>query len=256
MNRVLASLAAGIALTAAGMWSGALAPGSALAKDAANPKATAAKSAPEVRGTAADRIMRQATARMVHDGPGGLNEDNLSLGELLARYDQGETLYIRCGNQAIVAKALLARQGIRSRLIGVLKGYGPFNGDDGHMFMEVWIKHRWIAYDPDGNRQPVDDAGRPMGAVREMTTRPFHWRYIASDPYSEAYTNYTYADLDRDVARVMGILVIIDGSPDEGYHSYYLGTPAAVQRVDSYPVDLEYTPVDRSDWANLTKGEG
>ena len=250
MTRMHVSIAAALVLTLTAVLVLSLMaalPGSASAKEL---------TMASVRGTLADRIMHQATMRMTHDGPGGLNEDGLSIGELMARYDSGEELYIRCGTQARVARILLARHGIRSRLVGLLSASGTFDGaDDGHTFMEVWIKHHWIAYDPDGNRQPVDAQGNPMGAVREVQTRPLRWRYIATDPFSEADPNYTYAELTQAVERVMGILVMVTGDPEGDYQALYRGTPAAIRRVDNYPSDLGWTPAGKKRWAKLTRGE-
>jgi hypothetical protein len=241
MDRMLSSLCAVLALACAMF---------VLAASAS------AQDPPSVKGTLADELMQKVTSRMTHDGANGFNQDSWTLEQLLARYDSGKRLFVQCGAQARVAHAILARHGIRSRLIGVLSASGPFDGSsDGHTFMEVWIKHRWIAYDPDGNRQPVDAKGRPMGAARELVARPFHWRYIAHDPFSVAAPNYTYKDLDRDVAHVLGILVIIVGDPEHAYYAYYHGTAENVARVESYPTDLGYIPVDDAQRAELTKDE-
>ena len=237
-----------------GLSSAMAAPGGADVRGGSKIKAKAQR-VPKVNGTLADGIMREATSRMTDGGPDGFREDELSLDELMERYDRGERLYIGCGTQARVARVLLARRGIRSRLVAVLSASGPFDGHgDGHTFMEIWIKHHWIAYDPDMNRRPVDSRGSAMGAAREVRTRPFHWRYTASDLYSDQFPDATYAQLDRVVDHVMGILVILVG-PEGAYDAFYRGTPKAVARVESYPSDLGYIPVGKRRWAKITKGE-
>jgi hypothetical protein len=205
-----------------------------------------------VKGTLADRIMHQATMRMTHDGPGGLNQDDLSIGELMERYDRGERLYIRCGTQARVAQVLLARAGIASRLVAILIPTSPY--DRGHTFMEVRIKHHWIAYDPDGNRMPVDGQGNPMGAVREhdlVRSRHIHWRYIASDLYSDAYPDSTYDELNRAIRRVMGVLSIAVDPVSQEF--IYRGTKQARYEVGVSP--FGWTPAGPKQWARITKGE-
>jgi hypothetical protein len=202
----------------------------------------------------ADRIMREITAQMTH-APSltGVDHDKLSLAELLARYDRGEQLYIRCGNQVSVAQAILDRHGIRSRRVNTLSASGPWDlNGDGHEFMELRIGSKWIAYDPDLNRQAVDAHGRPIGAIRATYERPFHWRYIASDPYVEA--GYPSERLNREVDHAMGIPAIqISRDP---LLFAYRGTPRAKARVHSYPSQpLSWKAVGKRRWAKITRGE-
>jgi transglutaminase-like putative cysteine protease len=202
----------------------------------------------------ADRIMREVTSRMTHaPSATGIDEDSLSLAELVARYDRGERLYIRCGNQAMVAQAILRRNGIRSRLVGTLSGSGPLDPTDlGHTFMEVWTGHRWIAYDPDANRQWVDAQGHPIGAVRATYERPWHFRYIASDPFLEGRV-YPYSRVTRDIDDVMGIVAIDVGKGPGQYMFSYRKTPKAVARVNRS--GLGWTAVGEKRWAKITRGE-
>lgn len=201
----------------------------------------------------ADRIMRQATAQMAHESATGIDHDNLSVAELVGRYDAGERLYIRCGNQSMVSQALLAREGIRSRLVGAITKVGDVS--DGHTFLEVWTGKHWIAYDPDGNRQFVDAEGRAIGAVKAVAMRPFHWRYIASDVYDELYPDYTYAELDQAADHAMGILGI-QIRPGMQYGYIYRGTPFAVAKVQGFGIlPPSWVPVGEKRWAKKTKGE-
>jgi hypothetical protein len=219
--------------------------------------ALGAPAAASAKSTAqrADLVMREVTTRMTHaPSMDGADEDHLSLEELLALYDSGEQLYIRCGPQALVAQAILARNGIASRLINTLAAAGPWdNQGDGHTFLEVWIGKRWVAYDPDGNRQPVDARGRAVGAVKAAHARPFHWRYTATDPYLGAYY-YPYKQLDRDLDHAMGIVAIQTSAPGEPLaFSYHVG-PALRERVEGYGL-ANWTWVDRGQWALVTQGE-
>jgi hypothetical protein len=211
--------------------------------------ALASEAAAETPAQKVDRIMREATPRMTDGGPGGFRQDDLSLGELMVRYDRGERLYIGCGTQARVAMVLLWREGIRSRLVAGLAASGPILAD-GHTFMEVRVGRRWIAYDPDSNRQFIDARGRAMGAVRATYTRPFRWRYFASDLYSETYPDSTYEELDREVDHALGILAI---QINQRFEFAYRGTPEAKARVGQYSFD--WTPVGKKRWAKITRGE-
>jgi hypothetical protein len=247
MTRMRASIASVLAVTALVVLSILAVPAGASAKGLT--MAT-------VKNSLADKLMQKVTARMTHDGPNGFNQDSWTIDQLMHRYDSGKRLFIQCGAQARVARVVLARHGIHSRLIGVISAEGPFDGSgDGHTFMEVRISHHWVAYDPDGNREPVDAKGQPIGAVKEAATRPFHWRFIAHDPFSMAYPGYTYKQLDQAVAHVMGIVVILVGDPEHAYYAYYQGTPENVARVKSYPTDLGYIPASDELWAELTKDE-
>ncbi len=198
-----------------------------------------------------DATMRAAMSQMAEvPSATGVDEDNLSVAELLARYDRGERLYIGCGTQARVVMALLWRQGIRSRLVATLSAFGPFDHQgDGHTFMEVLVGQRWIAYDPDFNRQPVDARGRAIGAVATVYRRPFHWRFLAADRYSES-TPYTWEQLDQVVDHVLGLLAI-QISP--AFVFAYRGTPAEMARVQSFP--YPWVPLGKERWAKLTRAE-
>jgi hypothetical protein len=204
----------------------------------------------------ADAIMREATARMTHggideQGNRGFTQDPLPFDELIARYDRGERLYVRCGTQARIAQVMLARAGIRSRLVASLAASGPVR-PDGHTWMEVWTGRRWIAYDPDGNRQPVDAKGRAIDAATELVSRPFRWRYIASDLYDDGYPKFRYRQLDKALDHALGVLAIqIDVTGEFAYH----GTPANRARVEKYP--FGWTPVGKKRWARIVaKGTG
>jgi hypothetical protein len=203
----------------------------------------------------ADRIMREATARMTHESATQPNQDQLSVEELIARYDRGERLYIMCGRQSMVSQTLLQRAGLRSRIVGTLASSGPWDGGSSHAFLEVWTGRRWITYDPDGNRQPVDTRDHAIGAVRAVNTRPFHWRYISSDIYDEAYPDYTYGELDVAADHAMGILGIQIHSDPLQYG--YLGTPENVARVQSNPATMPpwWIPVGKKRWAKITRDD-
>jgi Transglutaminase-like superfamily len=202
----------------------------------------------------ADLIMREVTAQMTH-GPSadGEDQDGLPVDELVALYDRGEQLYIQCGFQAEVAQAILARNGIRSRIINTLAATGAWDDEgDGHMFLEIWTGRRWIAYDPDGNRQPVHAQGHAIGALQYAHTRPFHWRYIATDPLLGAY-HYSYAQLDRDVSHAMGIVAIQTTAPDGSVQFAYHVGPALRARVENYR-NTGWTWVGKKRWAQITRG--
>ena len=203
----------------------------------------------------ADLVMREVTARM-SEGPNadGLDQNGLSVDQLVALYDRGERLYIQCALQAQLAQAILARNGVRSRIIGTLAAEGPWDYQgDGHQFLEIWTGRHWIAYDPDGNRQPVDAHGNAMGAVRAAHTRPFHWRYIAADSYTGAYRQCSFEQLDPAVDHAMGIVAIQTSAPGEPWvFSYHVG-PALRARVEGYGIG--WTWVGKKRWAKITRGE-
>jgi hypothetical protein len=190
--------------------------------------------------------MREATARMTHGGvvPGS-TQDALPFAELIERYDRGERLYVRCGTQARVAQVLLARAGIRSRLVSSLAASGPA---EGHTWMEIWTGRRWIAYDPDGNRQPVDAKKHAIDASTEFVSRPHHWRYIASDLYDDGYPEFRYEQLDQDLDHALGVLALQINVTGE---FAYRGTPSNRARVESSP--FGWTPVGGKRWAKIVK---
>jgi hypothetical protein len=199
--------------------------------------------------------MREVTSRMSEGpAPEGGDDNELSVDQLVALYDRGERLYIQCNPQAKVAQAILARHEIRSRTIGTLAAEGPWDYQgDSHMFLELWTGKHWIAYDPDGNRQPVDAHGRAMGALRAAHTRPFHWRYIAADSYIGAHRSCSFEQLDPAADHAMGIVAIQTGPVDltSGY-VYHVG-PALRARVEDYGIG--WTWVGKRRWAQITRGE-
>jgi hypothetical protein len=207
----------------------------------------------------ADRIMREATARMTHTGPGELAWDDLPVAELLAKYDRGERLYIRCGKQSYVSQALLWRAGIHSRIVNPMRAKGAWDySGDGHTFIDVWIGKRWVAYDPDGNRQPVDARGRAISAVRAIYSRPFHWRYTASDTYDETYPDYTYEELDRAADAALGIPMLQISTRSDGMidQMAYPGTAYNTARLQGYGLlPPTYLPVGRRHWKQIVYGD-
>jgi hypothetical protein len=216
---------------------------------------TPASASAESTAQRADRIMREVTFQMTHaPSADGLDQDQVPLQQLIQRYDRGERLYLRCGPQALVAQAILARNGITSRIVNTLAAQGAWDFEgDGHTFLEVWIGNRWIAYDPDANRQFVDARGRAIGALRATYTRPFHFRYIASDPYLEAYY-YPYEELDRAIDHAMGIPAIqTSGSAGNLQFSYHVG-PALRERIKDYGLS-NWTWVGKKQWGRITQGE-
>lgn len=206
----------------------------------------------------ADKILREAAAQMTHENSAGVAWDDMPIAELVARYDRGERLYIRCSGQSYVSQALLARAGIHSRLINTLSDDGPFDySGDGHVFLEVWTGKRWVAYDPDSNRQFVDARGRAISAVKATYTRPFHWRFIASDIYDEALPNYTYAELDQAIDHAMGIPKIQVAANAEGIATQwvYRGTPENIARNQSYSAfPPSVIPVGKRVWRGIVHG--
>lgn len=209
-----------------------------------------AASAASQEAREADRLLTGVAGQVTHGW------DQLPAEMMVARYHNGERLYVACGDVALLGKRILAEAGIHSRRVATLTKQ-PFNYfDDGHILLEVRIDGRWIVYDLDNNLQPLDQSGNGVRISDFVAMRKRRFRRLtdpATDPQYDlsrssnpAYTQWVYADLNRWYDRVLGVPLIMH----QGVYTF--GDRQQRSRVLGYaPAHLF---VGKKQWRAITGG--
>jgi len=120
-----------------------------------------------------------------------------------------------------------------------------YTNDNGHTMLEVYIGGRWVVYDVDLKRQPIDAQGRGMSVVELVRARPRRWRLISSDPiYSDPADAAWAENLELWYDRVLGVPLIQHGK------KYLFHDLHERQRIEAYAPHFRWT--GKRKWQKLT----
>lgn len=160
----------------------------------------------------------------------GISDDKKTIDELTEKAKTSK-LFITCGNVSQWAYALLASQGIKSRIVGGITLDEWNDYDNGHRMLEILRKDigKWVLYDLDNNAYFIDPASKKPLNLIEFSSRIGNRDYeivaLSADTRVDisafqSGNGYDYgffaeavnADLETWYARVMQVPLINDGN--------------------------------------------
>jgi len=186
----------------------------------------------------ADAILGRIAGQATH----GFTDAETQVEELEARLAAGGRISVGCVVIGLLGQRALARAGITSRLVSTITREAFDGVQDGHSMLEVRLGRRWVVYDLDRNRQPVDYRGRGMPVTRFVNEERRRWRVLAHDPELDltgappGYSAAIFLDIDRWYDRVLGTPLI----PYRG--SYVFDRIAERNRLEALSPAFRWVP--------------
>jgi hypothetical protein len=154
----------------------------------------------------------------------GWADEGKPISELVAMYRRGEIISCICGSISHTGVAILRDAGYAARVVGVVTQQ-PFNGNDGHIMLEVWVAGAWRLYCLDWNRRAVDSKGRGVSLIDQVRAGAGRiWEPIAQDAHNAPdfddvatpWSDWTLEQLD---ARVFGTpWIVLKDDATEAFH--------------------------------------
>lgn len=188
----------------------------------------------------------------------GITDDKKTIEELTAKAKTSK-LFISCGNISQWAQALLASQGIQSRIVGGITLDEWNDYDNGHRMLEIHREDlgKWVLYDLDNNAYFIDPASKkPLNLIEfssRIANRDYQIIALSADTRVDisafqAGNGYDYgffaeavnAEIETWYARIMQVPLINDES---FYYFFDLEHKDRLERYASY-----YKYIDKAEF--------
>ncbi len=188
----------------------------------------------------------------------GVSDDNKNIDELTDKAMTSK-LFITCGNISQWAQALLASQGIQSRIVGGITLDEWNDYDNGHRMLEIHREDlgKWVLYDLDNNAYFIDPTNKKPLNLIEFSSRIGERDYIIVTLSADTRVDisafqsangYDYgffaeavnAKIETWYARVMQVPLINDGN---FYYFFDLEHKEKLERYASY-----YKYIDKAEF--------